>query len=357
MYLLFLSLIYFGWRLSNLHSRLFLISMVLSLVTVALVLRAETGANAARVAPFNFDRVHPEWVAYFFLIHFVWAWLLLIVWAKFYGVHTVSDLKAAARAGKTIPVEFVFITIIGGLLPYLLLFFDSGAWVYFTSFHAVIAGAFVVALQTDITWGRFISRMRDGTLAVSALLLAAVCLIVAAHAGVATLSSTYRMLKRNGEIRAVLGGRPLSDWRQGVKQVTKRGSFEGQTLEPASQVVDCLEEISRRPVRQRRAMLLYVPKTNRSFWNMRQADAGTTPFIAPAFAAVAMVDGLPEFDDIGYSAIAWGYPQYRLPTRPEQPREHVEDAIRYATMAGYRELLVFRDVSSAGCGLEKVDLN
>jgi hypothetical protein len=38
---------------------------------------------------------------------------------------------------------------------------------------------------------------------------------------------------------------------------------------------------------------------------MRQLGDGTTPFIAPALAGLPMVDGLPEYEDIGWAEVGW----------------------------------------------------
>jgi hypothetical protein len=101
---------------------------------------------------------------------------------------------------------------------------------------------------------------------------------------------------------------------------------------------------------------LYVPKTNRTYWDMRQVGPGATPFMAPALAGLPMVDGLPEFEDIGWAAVGWGYPQYHLPTRPEPPTENLQQAIEKARRDGFRRLLILREANANPCSFQEIQL-
>jgi hypothetical protein len=102
--------------------------------------------------------------------------------------------------------------------------------------------------------------------------------------------------------------------------------------------------------------VLYIPKTNRTYWDMRQVGPGATPFIAPALAGLPMVEGLPEFEDIGWAAIGWGYPQYQLPTAPEPPTEKLQEAVAKARQGGFSTLLVMRQAGRNDCGLQQITL-
>lgn len=121
-------------------------------------------------------------------------------------------------------------------------------------------------------------------------------------------------------------------------------------------VEQCLTDLGNRPLDQKRTTALYIPKTNRDYWDMRQVGPGSTPFIAPAFSGMTMVEGLPEFDDIGWAAIGWGYPQYRLPTRSEAPSDHSQEAIAKARAEGFHVLLILDTTSSHSCQIRKIEL-
>jgi hypothetical protein len=356
-YMLFGLLVYSWWRIPRLRTSWFALGVALSFIAFGMMLHAETGSLKTVVRPFSFDRVHWEWVPYFFVIHLVWAWLLAFVWMHYHRVHTFLELKEAIHSRKTLPVELVGIAAIIGLVPYLVLYLNNPAWVYFTSFHATLAGVLILPYQRELQWADLRRHYKDGSLATSILFIGALALILAGHLFISGVSSAYRMLKTNGEDRALLSGRPASEWQSHLRQIVAREASKNQHVSARQGVLECLYEVSRRPKEQRRVTAIYVPKTNRSYWDMRQLDEGTTPFLAPAGAGVAMIDGLPEYDDIGYAAIGWGYHEYHLPTGPEPPTEKLDAAVESARKKGFKKLVEFKSVSPAGCQLQDIDLN
>lgn len=123
----------------------------------------------------------------------------------------------------------------------------------------------------------------------------------------------------------------------------------------------CLQDLSHQAQAQtkdqRKTAALYVPKTNRIYWDMRQVGPGATPFIAVAESGLAMVNGLPEFEDIGWAAIAWGYPQYQLPNAPEVPANNLDQSVSKARQYGFQRLWVFEGLNPSGCDLKEITLN
>lgn len=357
MYMIIPVLGYLWLRVRRMRRWVYTSGIALSAVAFLLMLRADSGAAKADFVFFTFDRVHPEWVPYFFLIHFVWVWILAITWVLHYRVHTLAEMREAIRTQLSLPVELVIVSAIVGLIPYFVFYFNSPSWVYFTLFHALLAGAFIAAVQPQVRMGDVRQRLRNGTMPSAAVLTFAIVLIVAGHLGATTLGSCYRVLKRNGEVRALLGGREASYWRSELRSIASPDPALAPSLVNRQEVLDCLSDIGQRPREARKETVLYIPKTNRTYWDMRQLDPGTTPFLAPAFSGVAMVEGLPEYEDIGYAAIGWGYLQYRLPTQPQRPQERLDQAVEEARKDGFKTLLVLRGASNAGCGVETVNLN
>jgi hypothetical protein len=356
MYLLLAVATYLWWRVRELRAWPFALGTALSAVLLALLMYSEVGANKASLALFSFDRIHPEWVPYFFFLYYLWVWLFVIVWARRSGVVTLSDFFSHLRSRNTLAVEIVFVVALAGAIPYLLLNFYSPAWKFFTEFQGLVAGLLVVAFLSELKIASLPSRIRDGSLPLWSLLGLGLMLAVAAHLGMTTFGTVHRLLERNGEDRAVLAGNAETEWRPALRQIRTGRAVVSPAWAVRIQVLDCLRSIGERPAEQRRNLVLYIPKTNRSYWDMRQVGAGSTPFIAPALARVPMVEGLPEYDDIGWAAVGWGYPQYNLPTAPEPATEKLDQAIEKARSAGFRDLLVFRGVSPEGCQLQPIKL-
>jgi hypothetical protein len=357
MYLLLAVAVFLWWRVRELRAWPFALGTALSVVLLALLMYSEVGANKASLALFSFDRIHPEWVPYFFFLYFLWVWLFLLVWAKRNEVVTLSDFALRLRSRKTLPVEIVFVIALAGVIPYLLLNFYSPAWKFFTEFQGIVAGLLLIAFLWELDIASLPRRIKDGSLHLSTLLGLGLMLAVAAHLGMTTFGTVHRLLERNGEDRAVLAGSAETEWRSALRQIRTRQEIVSPAWATRMQVLDCLRTIGNRPPEERRTLALYIPKTNRSYWDMRQVGAGSTPFIAPALAAVPMVEGLPEYDDIGWAAVGWGYPQYNLPTAPEAPTEKLDQAMAKARQGGFRGLLVFRGASPAGCQLQQIKLD
>jgi hypothetical protein len=355
MYSCLVLLSYLWLRLPRVRSWFLTTGLLVAGITMLWMMHQETGANKSSIRLFNFDRVPPEWMPYFFLIHFLWAWILVLVWMRRYGVQNLRDLQAAFRSERSIPLELVMVASVAGMLPYLVLFFDSGAWVYFTLSHALLAGAFIMALETPIAWRSLPQRVRNGSLPVMSVLVSGLLLLVAGHLFVGTFAWTHRLLKQNGTVRALLVGSDPAQWSANLRSAAP--PVTDTHLGDRRRVLACLSEIGEKPSAERRAMALYIPKTNRSYWDLRQSDPGVTPFLAPAFSGVAMVEGLPEFEDIGYAQIGWGYPQYHLPKHSELPSEDFNSARAEASKDGFRKLVVFSGVSDAGCRMTQMDLD
>ena len=360
-YLLIAVLLWLLIRIKRLRTWPFWFATLAAVSTLAVMLVAERGANLSRFSPLNFDRIAPEWIPYFFVFYFAWIWLLLWVWARFHKVRTFTDLLRSFQAGDSILVELAFVTAAAGMLPYLLIDFYSPAWKYFTEFQGVLAGVFFIAFLPAFQWRTLWQAARDGTFRLASALLVGLAVVVCGHLLITTVASTYRMLRRGCETRAVLAGRPDTAWRQELSQIKARHSVVVPTLLPRVELIHCLDRLADQPLEQRRGWALYIPKTNRTYWDMRQAGDGATPFIAPALAGIPMVDGLPEYEDIGWARVGWGYPQYQLPSGPEAPTVNIERAMAGARKDGFRELLVLHDTRNidaigAGCGIQRISL-
>jgi hypothetical protein len=356
-YLLLAMCLYLCLRVTWLRAWPMLLGVTLSLLVVLVQMRSEVGAVSAKFAPFRFDRIHPEWVPYFFIIYFIWAWLFLFLWARVRNVNTLEDLFRALRSGNSLPVELVFVVLIAGLIPYLLLDFYSPAWKYFTEFHAVLAAIFIAAFIPRIDLSILAARLRSGQISLAQCFGLILTIAVCGHLFMTTEGATYRMVKSIGEARAAITGKPLSAWRSELRRIDWSASTGDARIIAREKILQCLENLGHQPKQLRQTAVIYIPKTNRLYWDMRQVGAGATPFIAPAESGMAMVNGIPEFEDIGWAATGWGYPQYKLPSGPETPSNQIQQAVSKAREGGFRVLWVLNGLTPVGCDLEKIALD
>jgi hypothetical protein len=356
-YLLLSILFYLCWRVKSLRIWPILAGLGISLIVTGAELRIETGAVAAGFAPFRFDRIHPEWVPYFFVVYPFMAWLFLFLWARMRNVRTLGDLVEAARSGETIPVEIIFVTLVAGLIPYLLMDFYSPAWKYFTEFFAVVATIFIGAFVPRFELPSFAADLRAQRLSLASCFGIFLLVALIGHLFMTTEGSLYRMLKSAGEARAVIAGKSPLTWMSQLRQIRQTPTYRDPTVVARSHMLTCLQSLNDRPRDEKKMSALYIPKTNRLYWDMRQIGIGATPFIAPAESGIAMIDGVAEFEDLGYASTGWGYPQYKLPTVPELPANHLADATQKARAEGFRVLWVMDGSNSAACDLTKIPLS
>jgi len=356
-YLLLALLVYLCWRVPELQTWPLLTATALSFALMIWLMHSEVGANRTRIALFNFDRIAPEWVPYFFVFYFTWLWLLVIVWAHFRQIRTLGDALQAIRSRDSILVELTWVAAGAGLLPYLLLDFYSYAWKFFLEFHAILAGVFVAGYIPEIHAGRLWQQVKDRSLRIPTALAGVLLLGVAGHLFITTTGAFYRLLKGNGEIRAALGGHSPLQWRGPLGQLGARSSHIADSLAPRLRTKECLLELGKLPKTQLKSVALYIPKTNRTYWDMREAVPGATPFLAPALSGIAMVYGLPEYEDLGWAAGGFGYPQFQLPTHPEPPVDKTPEAVEKARADGFRDLLVFEEASAQGCRIRTIKLD
>jgi len=272
-------------------------------------------------------------------------------------VRNLADILRTMHSGESLPVELVFVSVIAGLLPYLLLYFYSPNWQYFTEFQASMAAVFIAAFIPKIELSSLAANLRNGQISLAQCFGLILAVAVCGHIFMTTGGSAYRLVKSIGEARAAIAGKPLLEWRSQLRQINRSPSIWDPGVLARKNILQCLESLSRQPEALRRTAVLYIPKTNRLYWDMRQVGEGSTPFIAPAESGMAMINGLPEFEDIGGAATAWGYPQYKLPSSPEPPVDHTQEVLSKARQSGFGFLWVLKGWSAAGCDLEKITLN
>ena len=106
-------------------------------------------------------------------------------------------------------------------------------------------------------------------------------------------------------------------------------------------IVTALRDISRLPTGERRRALLFIPQSSSQYWSMFRADdrCTFTPFIAPAIASVAMVDGMPA---VGCAVTnQYNMPRYQERTRPQTEADVTDAALcSKARARGFSEVLV-----------------
>jgi hypothetical protein len=84
-------------------------------------------------------------------------------------------------------------------------------------------------------------------------------------------------------------------------------------------IITLLRDLDRLPLEEKRRTLLYIPKTNRQFWDLLHAPYSPKdgPFVAPALSGIAMLDGLYDRPE-GDVWSGYGYQHYPCPIEKQK---------------------------------------
>jgi hypothetical protein len=178
--------------------------------------------------------------------------------------------------------------------------------------------------------------------------------VLAAALGTCVLNTSHAYFPRLVQATLVRRGFYLPErdgkdqaapWRDKVHEAFLSGHFSDgwQLVETVTQATDkrpdprwallrILRALDRLPPAEKRVTALFVPKRNEAYWKMLP-NPRATPFLGPAVAGLAMIDGLPD-PHPGVVFSGYGYGEYDLNqaraavTDPEQERAQVVEKAR-----------------------------
>ena len=347
------------WRLKLLRRRLVMAHLIIATISALIVLKKCSGTGSANWSIFNFDRINFEWIPFFFIFYFWWVWCFLLLRTRQLKVKTLGDLIRSVRDNRTIAMECLVFCSVIGLIPYMLIEFSAGgSWNYFTQFQTFLGITFVIAyLPSWPTAFRNPFKLDSESISVPHLYGSIAILLLTAHLFTTSAGAILRLIKLNVTIRTALAGYPPEQWRNHVRKsyTSERGktSDEARQIETTLSALKALSSLSRS---ERRVTALYIPKSNLMYWRqLRQQDLPVTPFIAPVFSQIAMIDGEP--DQIpDYFRTGWGFDSYAIPRDPERNIPTAENAASRAASMGFHQLIVIGSDSSKPLSVSKIDL-
>jgi hypothetical protein len=121
-------------------------------------------------------------------------------------------------------------------------------------------------------------------------------------------------------------------------------------LDSDKRILAVLASRDRLPLAEKRRTLLFIPKSNRQFWDLLHGPYWPKegPLVGPALSGLAMIDGLyvPAKDD---PWIGHGYNRYARPVASQSPplSQYVPTLRKRCAELGFSRLMVI-DTDSAG---------
>lgn len=365
------------------RSWIFCISIALGAFTsIAAVINITAFANVASQGsffhPFHYLSVHvtPALRPYFFFLHYFWSLTFLAaVLVLHYRTKGRQPVASAAFPSWDF-LEILLFTAIVGALPGLLFSIGGGSAIYFSHVQIWLAVAFLLGFMETIRsdWNapgrqagnhselRFAGRHRLRTFlpALALILMFAAILpngmYTVAYAVYRNVSLRLCMLKQERVVSNVevgCGGKQWAkDLYKALRAAGKQGTGEsltgvlktrvaplfsnlGPRLEKAEryEILGTLRELSARSAAEKRKTLVFIPQSNKLYWDLINPNVTgafgypackAAPFIAPAVTEMAMIDGMPQKECDLY---AFGYYAYQKRTRDQTPADTLPEAL------------------------------
>src|SRR5206468_8453469 len=140
-------------------------------------------------------------------------------------------------------------------------------------------------------------------------------LTVVASIGIMIANTAHRLRIVGDTVLADRSGAAFGS-REVLIQLPRAGGEGRPADQKRLQLLDTLRTVQRLPGFEKRRTALYIPKTNRAYWDFFSVPAApplrkAVPFVAPAVTGVAMIDVVPDTDpEVAWTA--YGYAAYAL---------------------------------------------
>jgi hypothetical protein len=318
--------------------------------------------------PFEFVRssVEPELWPYFWLFYYAWLWIVAAVRIRQERIRTLGDLLSALRGRRLLDLEFLFVVAVAGagtaffLVPY------SSAH-YFGEYQQWLAVGVLLSIvvcrsnsrrdpfaesqrsdRATPSGGRW-AAWRSVTLA--RVFLVAVMLSVAGMDLFNTFRLAAGMVNDNAFCRGHAGGGTgvnsaiaHGHFREAGRILDRTAADVERRIESEKNVLTLLRSIDEMPLSEKRASLLFIPKSNRQFWELLHGPFWPLdgPLVAPALGGVAMIDGLcdrtPDTRWYWYSYDL--YPQPELSRRQPPLAQYLPVLRSRCARMGFKHLIV-----------------
>jgi len=353
-----LTKISIGYILLGLYGYLFLrvklfktlqltISFIISFILFSLIYfyTAKTvGGISAGINIFNTLNAFLRFGSISFIVHYIWVLSFIVLYLYKKGIRTFGELKKSFLSKNIMELEFLVVILVLGLFPGLVLDFrGSGAEFYFFNIQYWIGlGLFLAYLPYFINDDQWLVRLKVKNIKTYFIMFIFFCLTIEISKGY------FKDVKENIKYyfyvrQSIIDGEkyPLDRY-NGKQLISKALNYHKsnnvfKSLVAYSKLsqsaldgnygyklLQIIKDYDRLELSQKRKTCIYIPKTNRVFWDMQTFSRyDGTPFIVPALSGIAMIDGLPDYLS-PISRRARGYNVYNKDYNDKNPENYTD---------------------------------
>lgn len=294
MYLLFSLYLYLLIRQKVFSIRKILSIAAISFMSIFIINRfisSQSYSDSLRFELFDFVKynVIPFWKVFFIPYHYFFTLLYVYFRLNYLSIKTFSELKKNILKNKIIDLEILIILSVIGFIPGTFFHIDTSGAIYFTDIQKELAIVFLAAWVPQFSKKIKFFPLRKLITVNNCLLL---FLIV-------PVSVSFYKLNFSMPIRNFFH-----------KSNIVKNAIANQNLSTKSQfeMINLLQNLRQIPRNEKKDTLLFIPRSNVSYWNL--LSCYSVPFVAPALSGFAMVDGIPQNK---CTIIGFGYEYYKYP--------------------------------------------
>jgi hypothetical protein len=306
--------------------------------------------QVAGIAPFSALKalVSFPWWSYYWLFCYGWTLVFVALRLREEGAHTLAGVVTAFRERRLLDVELVLIVAVLGSVPEILLrdyssthyFAADQQWLALVLTLAVVlrpvrcGGREAAAYSADAVPARpgprsvhsdqsagWLDRIRLPRLLASLLGLFVVgTFVLNVDVLLNGIASTVRgSLELSAGASSPLDIAWSGDFPRARQILDRQVAVVEERLRTGKNVIFLLRGLDRLPLGEKRRTLLYIPKSNRQFWDLLHTAYSPKdgPFVAPALSGIAMLDGLYDRPE-GDVWSGYGYQHYPCPIEQQK---------------------------------------
>jgi hypothetical protein len=251
--------------------------------------------------PFDFLKgfVPPAWWPFFVIAQLFWSVLYIVMRVRSMGLRTFSDLRDAMSDRRTVDIEIVALIAGVGIIPGFVTHIDGGSAFYFSDIQRWMSVALIMGLLAS---GPVARRKERSLFSLRTVLILFLAFPLIWSMGSNSVFWTKRMLAANAALRYEIypdslsakippGIRGLPRLRD--ERVLQAGLEQSPNFLPAAGLM----ELAARPRAERARTALFIPQSERRYWEMlkRPGACSFASHVAPALASMMMIDGMPAY--------------------------------------------------------------
>jgi hypothetical protein len=334
------------------------------LVVSCVVLEPLRQREASSFFPLAYMRVWADisWWSYYIPLEVAITFIAISTRIWHENITTVSELIPACRGGKLADAAFAFFAACFSIAPGLIYDIQGGSAAYFTHVQRWISLPILLGVLLSLPSQRGESLSpRDQVLSLP-LWKVGVWLFLLPVVGTIALNTArngLRFVQVNLTDRgfgvSTDSGIALPGTRSSVKHAFRQGRFahtlamirektqeQQHRSDAEAETIRLLSDLFWLPREEKRLSLLYIPRSNRAFWDLldQSKPRWLAPLVGPALSGIALIDGLPDPQDIPANGLN-GYSSYEHARSPRPPSDRTKSALcRRAEQMGFRRIIV-----------------